>query len=92
MRIIPGYPRRPKVGSKKYMNEYPEFGRDKASMNIPIIIAQLLETIVLKRRRGARIELTLKKYSSRYITKSDSIQVIVLSTCCSKWYAMAIMW
>ena len=57
------------------MNEYPEFGRDKSAMNVPIIIAQLLEAIVLKREGEVldRID-ALKKYSSRYITKSDSIR------------------
>jgi tetratricopeptide (TPR) repeat protein len=75
MRIIPGYREDQKSEVKKYMNEYPEFGRDKSSMNIPIIIAQLLEAIVLKREGEVidRID-ALKKYSSRYITKSDSIR------------------
>jgi hypothetical protein len=75
MRIIPGYQEDQKSEVKKYMNDYPEFGRDKSSMNIPIIIAQLLEAIVLKREGEVldRID-ALKKYSSRYITKSDSIR------------------
>lgn len=75
MHIIPGYQEDQKSQVKKYMNEYPEFSRDKSSMNIPIIIAQLLEAIVLKREGEVidRID-ALKKYSSRYITKSDSIR------------------
>ncbi|MBK8851468.1 MAG: hypothetical protein IPN73_15155 [Saprospiraceae bacterium] len=75
MHIIPGYQEDQKSQVKKYMNEYPEFSRDKSSMNIPIIIAQLLEAIVLKKESDVfdRME-ALKKYSSRYITKSDSIR------------------
>ncbi len=75
MRIIPGFQEDQKSEVKKYMNEYPEFGRDKSAMNVPIIIAQLLEAIVLKREGEVldRID-ALKKYSSRYITKSDSIR------------------
>ena len=77
----------PKVGGKKYMNEYPEFGRDKSAMNVPIIIAQLLEAIVLKRREVLdRID-ALKNIQTGTSLKSDSIyEAIVLSTCCSKWY------
>lgn len=75
MNIIPGYKEGQKSEIRKYISEYPEFTRDKASMNIPIIIAQLLEAIVLK-REGEIIDRmdALKKYSSRYITKSDSIR------------------
>lgn len=75
MDMIPGSSVDTKSEIKKYLNEYPEYTRDKAAMNIPIIIAQLLEAIVLKKESDVfdRME-ALKKYSSRYITKSDSIR------------------
>ncbi len=75
MNIIPGHKETNKSEVKKYINEYPEYSKDKSAMNIPIIIAQLLEAIVLK-REGEIIDRmdALKKYSSRYITKSDSIR------------------
>lgn len=75
MDLIPGSSADQKSEIKKYLNEYPEYTRDKAAMNIPIIVAQLLEAIVLKKEGDVldRME-ALKKYSSRYITKNDSIR------------------
>jgi hypothetical protein len=60
---------------KKYMKEHVNYTKDKSGMNIPVIIAQLFEAIILKNDADIldRIE-ALKKYSSRYITKKNGIR------------------
>jgi tetratricopeptide (TPR) repeat protein len=75
MDIIPSYEEDPKSEIKNYIRDYPLFTKDKSGMNIPIIIAQLVEAIANKKNTEIvdRVE-ALKKYSSRYITKNESIR------------------
>ncbi|MBK8698871.1 MAG: hypothetical protein IPN29_04770 [Saprospiraceae bacterium] len=75
MEVIPNDLKDNKSEVKRYLADYPEFGKDKGAMNIPVIIAQLLEAIILKRESDVldRME-ALKKYSSRYITKNKGVR------------------
>jgi hypothetical protein len=75
MHVIPNNLEEGQSEVKKYMKEHVNFTKDKIGMNIPVVIAQLIEAIVQRRDSEIldRIE-ALKKYSSRYITKNNSLR------------------
>ncbi len=75
MGIIPRKPDDPATDTKKYIRDHPSFAKDKSGMNIPIIIAQLLEAIVWRNESDAidRAE-ALYKYASRYMTKTSGLR------------------
>jgi hypothetical protein len=75
MNVLPNNIPNDKSEVKKYMKEHINYTKDKSGMNIPVIIAQLFEAIILKNDAEVldRIE-ALKKYSSRYITKKNGIR------------------
>lgn len=56
----------------KFLNEIPEFSKDKRGMNIPVLVVQLLFDIADKRHDACieRVE-ALEKYASRYLKKQD---------------------
>ncbi|MFM2392600.1 MAG: hypothetical protein RLZZ546_577, partial [Bacteroidota bacterium] len=56
---------------KRYLKQYPEFTKDKTVMNVPLFIAQLIDSIIRKEEYEIldRVE-AIKKYSSRYIIKN----------------------
>lgn len=59
----------------RFLNEVPAFSKDKAGMNVPILIIQILFSILQKKYNTAidRIE-TIEKYCSRYLRKDDSFR------------------
>ncbi len=75
MNVIPNNLLDGKSEVKKYTKEFTNYTKDKGGMNIPVIIAQLIEAIVLKNDSAIldRIE-ALKKYSSRYVTKNNGLR------------------
>lgn len=75
MHVIPNNLEDGQSEVKKYMKEHVNYTKDKIGMNIPVVIAQLIEAIVQRRDAEIldRIE-ALKKYSSRYITKNKSLR------------------
>lgn len=67
--------RRKRFSIQKFINELPQFSKDKRSMNIPILIAQMLFFIVRKQYNRAidRIE-ALDKYNSRYLRSDETFR------------------
>jgi hypothetical protein len=65
----------------KFLNDVPEFSKDKRGMNIPILIFQIIYKLSSKDYDGI-IERTeaIEKYSSRYLKKDDNYR----SNCFSK--------
>lgn len=59
----------------KFLNEIPEFSKDKRGMNIPILIAQILFDVADKRYDACieRVE-AIGKYASRYLKKQDNFR------------------
>lgn len=67
--------RKKRFSIQKFINDLPQFSKDKRSMNIPILIAQLLYFIIRKRYNHAidRIE-ALDKYTSRYLRNDETFR------------------
>jgi hypothetical protein len=67
--------RKKRFSIQKFVNELPEFSKDKRAMNIPILIAQMLFLIVRRQYGKAidRIE-ALDKYSSRYLRNNETFR------------------
>ncbi len=67
--------RRKRFSIQKFINDQPRFSKDKRSMNIPILIAQMLFFIVRRQYNHAidRIE-ALEKYSSRYLRNDETFR------------------
>lgn len=59
----------------KFLNEIPEFSKDKRGMNIPVLIAQIIFDILDKRYDASieRVE-AIGKYASRYLKKQDNFR------------------
>ncbi len=59
----------------KFLNEIPEFSKDKTGMNIAVLVLHILFLILLRKYDQAidRIE-AIEKYISRYINKGDTIR------------------
>ncbi len=75
MEVIPNNIKEGRSEVKHYIKDHASYTKDKIGMNIPVVIAQLIEAIVLKNNAEIldRIE-ALKKYSSRYITKNNGLR------------------
>ena len=67
--------RKKRFSIQKFINDLPEFSKDKRANNIPILIAQMLFFIVRKQYNKAidRIE-SLDKYASRYLRNDETFR------------------
>lgn len=67
--------RKKRFSIQKFINNLPEFSKDKRAHNIPILIAQMLFFIVRKQYNKAidRIE-SLDKYASRYLRNDETFR------------------
>ena len=67
--------RRRRFSIQRFINDLPDFSKDKKAMNIPILIAQMIFFITRKQYNNAidRIE-SLGKYSSRYLRNDDTFR------------------
>lgn len=58
---------------QKFLNEVPIFIRDKAGLNIPILVVQILFSIANRRYKIAHERIAdVEKYCSRYLRKNDN--------------------
>jgi len=67
--------RRRRFSIQRFINDLPDYSKDKKAMNIPILIAQMLFFITRKQYNNAidRIE-SLGKYTSRYLRNDETFR------------------